>query len=163
MGKTPWKAGAAVNMKSLSILPLLFVVSQAFHIDDSGQNPVPVGQGGDLTLHCKTNKIWDQCVFTHEINGKSCTINHRKDENFPKEDSDCSDSSMRMGGGSNRKRCEVVIEKVKKEDAGKWTCKLKKGEHKNDERKIEVKLNEVPVSMTTGSGESEKAKYTNEP
>ena len=141
-------------MKSLSILPLLFVAIQALWIADGDygiKNPETISQGGDLTLYCTANQEWAKCKFTHE-NGKSCTIN-RNGEEFDKE-SDCSDNNMTNGGGSNRRRCEVDITNFDiNNDGGKWTCTMTKGKHDTYSRDIQV--SQKPEETTTPGNASQ--------
>ena len=127
-------------MKSLSILPLLFAASQAFLIEESGPpNPVPINQRGEATLYCKTDEKWFLCEFTHE--SRSCKINQPEDGKFLSS-KNCVDSKMLLGEGIDGTNCKVLIKDVKiKEDAGEWTCRLKKGPHSEQkEQKIQVEF-----------------------
>ena len=133
-------------MKSLSILILLFAASQALWIDDYGpKESVTINHGGDLTLFCTTQQKWDKCVFFHESNRKSCTIDWKKiDKTF--QEKDC-DNKMTTGSGINRKNCTVVIKKADvNEDDGKWTCKMTN--NKNEDTR------DFQVSLIKGTGEN---------
>ena len=126
----------AVKMKCISILFLIFGLSQAFDIEDfAPKTPLEVKEGGEFQLSCTADKKWKSCEFSHENNGQSCVIK------FPinrYQKPTCTDRITFENDG-NRKSCVVKVKEAKiEEDAGEWTCKLTRGFNDEDTKTIDV-------------------------